>query len=455
LQESDILQYALSNGIIDLLDVQEKIEMNKRKETLNKHPYSIWQGKNNLWYTYLPDETKNNNRTLKKRTSEESIYNLIVDYWENEHEKVKAEPITLEKLFPEWLRFKSAHTNASSYVKRISADWKRYYEGEKIVKTPLIKLTGIQIDEWIHTKIKESNMTKTQYFNMSIIFRQSMEYAMNKKYIMQNPFAEVKINKKMLSKPKKKSDETQVFLVEEKPLIIAEAYKDLEQRPKITAPLGIILMFYLGIRAGELVALKVSDFDFINNRVNIQRMEVRDYVTEDQVNFKLTGRTVVEHTKTNAGERSIYMTSEAKEIVERIIEINKKYGFVDEDYLFVQYHCRKKVIGRTNTYTMAKKLMLYCERAGISQKSMHKIRKTYISTLIDNRININEIKKLVGHEDERTTFGNYCYNRFSDKQTENAIEAALCDNKPKKEQTNVICFEPDKVIKGNQKICSL
>ena len=99
--------------------------------------------------------------------------------------------------------------------------------------------------------------------------------------------------------------------------------------------------------------------------------------------------------------------------------------------------------------------MLYCERAGISQRSMHKIRKTYISTLIDNRININEIRKLVGHEDERTTFGNYCYNRFSDKQTENAIEAALCGNEPKKEQTNVICFEPGKVIKGNQKVCSL
>jgi integrase len=57
---------------------------------------------------------------------------------------------------------------------------------------------------------------------------------------------------------------------------------------------------------------------------------------------------------------------------------------------------------------------------------MHKIRKTYISTLIDNEnININYIREQVGHADERTTYGNYCFNRKSKDLTEYDMEQAL------------------------------
>jgi len=40
------LQYAINEGIIDISYVQEKVEMNKRKEFLTKHPYKIWQMEN-------------------------------------------------------------------------------------------------------------------------------------------------------------------------------------------------------------------------------------------------------------------------------------------------------------------------------------------------------------------------------------------------------------------------
>ena len=44
-KKDELLKYAVENGIIDLLYVQEQIEMNKRKELLGKHPYKIWEGK--------------------------------------------------------------------------------------------------------------------------------------------------------------------------------------------------------------------------------------------------------------------------------------------------------------------------------------------------------------------------------------------------------------------------
>lgn len=68
-------------------------------------------------------------------------------------------------------------------------------------------------------------------------------------------------------------------------------------------------------------------------------------------------------------------------------------------------------------------------------KTSHKIRKTYISTLIDSGLNIDEIRRMAGHTDERTTYGNYCYNRLTNSQTEEKIE-------------NALNFK--RVIKGNQ-----
>lgn len=57
--------------------------------------------------------------------------------------------------------------------------------------------------------------------------------------------------------------------------------------------------------------------------------------------------------------------------------------------------------------------------------SVHKIRKTYISALLDSGININEIRKQVGHEDERTTLHNYSFNRIETAQNEADMERAL------------------------------
>ena len=55
---SELLKYISDNAMIDMAYVQNEIEMQKRKELLNKHPYKIWQGTDGYWNTYLPDNLK-------------------------------------------------------------------------------------------------------------------------------------------------------------------------------------------------------------------------------------------------------------------------------------------------------------------------------------------------------------------------------------------------------------
>ncbi len=51
--------------------------------------------------------------------------------------------------------------------------------------------------------------------------------------------------------------------------------------------------------------------------------------------------------------------------------------------------------------------------------------KTYISTLIDAGVNINTIREMVGHEDERATYNSYCFDRTDKSERMKIIEAAL------------------------------
>ena len=100
--------------------------------------------------------------------------------------------------------------------------------------------------------------------------------------------------------------------------------------------------------------------------------------------------------------------------------LNAENGYENSEYIFLS-HGERVTARLLNTI-----LRRCCRNAGISEKGMHKIRKTYISTLIDSEdININFIREQVGHTDERTTYGNYCFNRKSAVQTAQAMEKAL------------------------------
>jgi integrase len=55
------------------------------------------------------------------------------------------------------------------------------------------------------------------------------------------------------------------------------------------------------------------------------------------------------------------------------------------------------------------KLYRICKQLDILKRSTHKIRKTYISTLLNNRVDADFVREQVGHRDLKTTFDSYTY----------------------------------------------
>jgi hypothetical protein len=84
----------------------------------------------------------------------------------------------LRTFYKDWLEFKALHTDSTTCIKRIDEYWIKYYRDTDIIDVPIIKL-----DVWAHSLIKSNHMTKKEYYNMSIIMRQSLQYAVQKKMI--------------------------------------------------------------------------------------------------------------------------------------------------------------------------------------------------------------------------------------------------------------------------------
>lgn len=411
-----LLELALKNDILDSSDM-EKIKESMKKKTLEKlknelkplHPHTIRQNeKDHRWRTRVPDKSCKSGLRMIVKTSEEDLYKALSDYygleWYDDEDRV-----TLESFYPTWLKYKALHTNSETYISRIDSDWKAYYLGTPIVKKPLRKLNKLTLDVWAHELIKKHSMTKTQYYNSTVIMRQALDYAADLNLILENPFKYVKIDgKRMFRKVKKKPDATQVYQTAEENAITELAWKDYYSHNCTydLAPLAIPFLFQTGLRIGELCAVRYEDIES-PDYIHIQRMYNKDT------------KKIIEHAKTDCGDRQVILTQKAREIIETARSRQKETGADSIGYIF-------SMDGKPlPQYAVAYRFRKYCKEYGTTVKSSHKVRKTYISTLLDAHVNINTVRELVGHSDERTTLKNYCFDRNTEAEKRKKVEKAL------------------------------
>lgn len=422
MNSNDILKFLQSEGIINMNDVQEKMRQEEKNRLLKKHQYAIfYDEKDNRWKTTVLDETKKNGRRLIARRNKEKLINELVEYYAKIEDKEYIEEIlpTIENIFPKWMKYKSSLTDATSYSKRLMTDWNKFYKGTEIVKIPVTDLNFITLNQWAHDIVKQYKLNKKQYYNMSVIMRQCLDYAVDIKVIQVNPFSNVRINKKLFINKGKAPNDTQIFLISEQKKLYQEALIKFNNRDWCTTPLMILLNFQLGLRIGELVTLKWTDIE--GDYIHIQRMEQTDYLLESNgygVTAIPNGYKIADHTKTSAGDRRIYLNSNAKSILNKIKYINMKYGYYDDNYIFIASRYKRRGTSRTLT----KYLEDLCLSSGVTNKSNHKIRKTQISSMFDKGININTIREQAGHEDGKTSINNYCFDQTDDTDKKEVLE---------------------------------
>ena len=391
MNDHDVLRSAEALGIIDLDEIQMQLEMHERKKYLEMHKNTIWKGKNGYWYTILP-ATEVNKRRMVRKTDKADLEEEIVDHYRTEETRP-----TVRKTFEEWIADKKQWEEISqTTVNRYTGDFERYFGDTNFPKMRIDIVTEDYLEALIKNNIVTKELTVKSYGNMKTLLIGIMKYGKKKKYTnfsVSSFFGDLQISKKAFRRPEKKK---QVFTEEEAERVI----EWLKEHPCV-ANYGILLVFQTGLREGELAALKYEDVD--DYILNVRRQEIR-YKDENGVMVN----EVVPYAKTEAGERGVILTDKALETIKKIRRLNP-FG----EYMMMQNGKKIHKIS-FNDY-----LYKACDALGIERMSMHKIRKTYGTMLIDSGADDSTVMEQMGHSDIMTTRKFYY---FSNKSQEEKIE---------------------------------
>ena len=290
----------------------------------------------------------------------------------------------------------------ASFVEQYTADMKtRVKENtwatkEHIIRTKLLpyfgklkmsSITAQQIITWQNEMMKYRDekgeryspvYLKSIHTQLTAIFNHAVRYY----NLRENPC------KKAGSMGKKKNREM-LFWTKEEYLKFADVMLDKPQ-----SYYAFEMLYWCGIREGELLALTPADFDFEKGTVTINKSYQR-----------LNGQDLITTPKTEKSNRTIQMP---QFLVEEIQDYLKMlYDVGDDDRMFTI----------TKSY-LHREMDRGAKEAGVKRIRIHDIRHSAVSLLIDMGFSATAIADRVGHENIDITL-NYAH-LFPSKQTEMA-----------------------------------
>ncbi|MBQ9200444.1 MAG: site-specific integrase [Lachnospiraceae bacterium] len=394
----EVLNYLVNCGTLNLADVCHQMDMNNDRKYLDMHENKIWQRKDGAYCTHLPDEK----RKLIVRKEQADLEKAIIKYYKT----IEDRP-TVKTVFYKWLedKIKYNEIKTATYDRYVN-DFMRFFNGTNLINMQISKLSEDDLEDFIRTSIAEHNLSYKSYSSLKTIITGMFKFAKKKKYTnisISYFFSDLDIPKNVF-KSCKKAPEEQVFSEDEIPLVIEYLLK----HPTIEN-LAILLVLYIGARTGELVALKFSDVT--GRELHIQRQEI---IYKSETAHKDIHE-IVEYTKSDAGDRNIILTEEALTIIKMIRKLNPFGEFM------IMKNNKRISKNRFN-----EKLYHVCDELGIPRRSMHKLRKTYATKLINSK-KVDEaiIVEQMGHSEIATTKEYYYFQNKNKENKRKQIEAAL------------------------------
>ena len=398
MQNEDILKYAVDNGIVDLEYVQQQIDMKRRKDVIDCHPYKIWQGTDGSWYTYFPKKPKG--RKQVKRKSKDELYNLIYDFYEENNE------ISLKNMMQRWINDKLYYGEiAKQTYQRYTSDIERFFVGSKLYKTDISQIKAYELEDFIKLTIIDKNLTAKAYGGLRLLIKGVFKYAHKRGYtdiVISTFFEDMDLSSKIFTKPDKKEE---VFTDIEVKKIEDWIWKHDESLTN----LSILLGFYTGMRVGEIVALKHDDIDLVNCTIKVNKTEIRYKNDDDKYVLEVRN-----DAKTEAGNRIVFFNNKAIKVFKRMFELNP-----DGEYLILGDK------GRVPEQNVTHKLYYICDQIGISPKSMHKTRKTYCTKMLNAKVGDAFITSQMGHTNITTSKDYYYRNNYDSEQAKEKVDSAL------------------------------
>ncbi len=393
------LQEALDCGILNIDEelLRQKIEMTTKERILKNHPYAITKQPDGRWQTYFKKSDGTKRICIKLSTKEKVIDRLVALYKDEQH----LDNLTFHRLFDEWIAYKASVTDSPNTIHRHRQHYNRYFRESPFFKKTVKAVTLMELQVFCNSLVKDNRLSAKEWTNVKTILKGMYEYGFSKRLIPENLMQDVKITVKF-RQVQRKNGTTETFNTDEKTALI-EYLDQYYLKTKDLGALAIKLNFYIGLRVGELVALKASDV--VDGRyLHIVRQEYRDQRT---YTFS-----VADHTKTHQ-DRYVPLVPKAIEIMNEILE-----RAAGQEYLFERGG--ERITSRQITYILEK----YASKSKIPAKRSHKIRKTFASSLNANGVPVDTIRECLGHSTLQTTMA-YLYDPLTSDESYKRIAMAL------------------------------
>lgn len=169
---------------------------------------------------------------------------------------------------------------------------------------------------------------------------------------------------------------------------------------KLEAKMAFLLLYWTGMRIGELLALTYADVDFENKLVHITKSYQR-----------IDGRDIITPPKTPKSNRNVSLPDFLlKELQEYC---NSLYGILPTERMF-----------RFTKYYMEKELVRGVNETGVKRIRLHDLRHSHASLLVEMGFQPLEIAERLGHEKIETTLNTYSH-LYPNKQAELAKQLEI------------------------------
>lgn len=280
--------------------------------------------------------------------------------------------ITFENLVIDYMEYCKTRLKPTTFAN------KEYLITTKLLpyfaKMPLSTIEVSTVMKWQNELIKDSRnyaptYLKTVHNQLSAILNYAVKY-----YSL--PFNAAA---KCGSMGKKNAESMQIWTKEEfDNFIVAVSDKPASQ-------LIFTLLFYSGMRSGELLALTLNDFDFEKGSVNITKTYSR-----------LNGSDLIQEPKTPKSRRSVTLPHQVLAMVKEYMQ--HLYQYRPDERLFT-----------VTKYYLHHEMRRGCKHSKVKVIRVHDLRHSHASLLIELGFSPLLISERLGHENIETTLNTYSH----------------------------------------------
>lgn len=162
----------------------------------------------------------------------------------------------------------------------------------------------------------------------------------------------------------------------------------------------IIVALASACRRGELIGLKVDDIDVNNDRIIIN--QTGHYTVENGLYF-------VNYLKNGSPSKNIDMPVTVMQQLKEYLQVRKAFinlmGWEDSGYLFISLKTGKVTTagGPMLPDVISQWFIKFLKRNNLPKITLHEVRHTSISYLINQGVDIKKVADRAGHQNTRTT----------------------------------------------------